>query len=102
MIAVTDTGVRDEWVTTLARIFEPFYTTKELGKGTGLGLSIIYGIVKQSAGDIQVFSEPGHGARFEDPSFPRSERVKERPEVQVSPGLPSAPPEVLPGCGVDT
>ena len=63
LLTVTDTGCGMD-SETIARIFEPFYTTKKPGKGTGLGLSTAYGIVKAHGGKITCYSRPGEGTSF--------------------------------------
>jgi two-component system, cell cycle sensor histidine kinase and response regulator CckA len=75
-ISDTGTGIPADIVD---KIFEPFFSTKEVGKGTGLGLSTVYGIVKQTGGFVYVDSEPGKGTSF------RIFLPRHRPEQEVAP-----------------
>ena len=71
MVSVSDTGTGMN-PETLARAFEPFFSTKEAGRGSGLGLSIVHGFAAQSGGSVQINSSPGNGTRV-DLWLPRAE-----------------------------
>jgi CheY-like chemotaxis protein len=87
-VSVSDTGLGIP-KELQSKIFEPFFTTKEVGKGTGLGLSMVYGIMKNHGGAVTLYSEVGHGTRF-NLYFPA---VSEQAEQSTPLPPRSEPPE---------
>ncbi len=104
VVTISDTGLgMDE--ETLKNIFDPFYTTKDVGQGTGLGLSITHGIIEEHNGAISVSSEPGKGTQF-TVSFPvadKFDRIESKSPLKIRRGrgervlVVDDEPEVLEG-----
>jgi PAS domain S-box-containing protein len=94
MLAITDTGTGMS-TEVKARVFEPFFSTKDVGQGTGLGLATCYGIIKQSGGHISVYSEPGRGTTFKIYLPQVQSETPVRPQLREPPGLPRGTETIL-------
>jgi PAS domain S-box-containing protein len=92
-VSVSDdgTGIAPEL---LNKVFEPFFTTKEVGKGSGLGLSMVYGFVKQSRGQIKIYSELGHGTTIRL-FLPRSGDTIKAESIQPAKRIPIGKSELV-------
>ncbi|WP_120010617.1 PAS domain-containing protein [Teichococcus vastitatis] len=87
VICVTDTGT-GMTPDVIRKAFDPFYTTKPLGQGTGLGLSMVYGFVRQSGGQVRIYSEPGQGTTMRlylPRHHSQPDEAEARPEVAQVP-----------------
>lgn len=94
VVVVSDTGCGMTQAV-MDRIFEPFYTTKDMSKGTGLGLSTVYGIVKNHGGVITVQSEPGVGTTFSVYLPATADAAELMPEEVKAPGLPRGKKQLI-------